>query len=139
VTINSDIIVNAAYAYYNNISDMFGSQVSNYIIGNEVKGIGCNVFYGCSITSVTVGNNVTSIRSRAFYNCSSLNTIHVKASTPPALRNDAFCIVSVAICYIPCGTKAVYEASDWAQYIGKFVEECELFNVDNIQINGIAL
>jgi hypothetical protein len=122
VTINSDIIVNAAYAYYNNISDMFGSQVSNYIIGNEVKGIGCNVFYGCSITSVTVGNNVTSIRSRAFYNCSSLNTIHVKASTPPALRNDAFCIVSVAICYIPCGTKSAYEASIWAQYMGEFVE-----------------
>ena len=73
VTINSDAIVNKSYSSSSNISDIFGSQVTKYIIGDMVKGIGNSAFYDCSsLTSVTIPNSVTSIGSFAFDGCSSL-------------------------------------------------------------------
>ena len=70
VTINSDAIVNKAYTYSSNLSNIFGSQVTKYIIGDNVKGIGCYAFCGCtSLTSINIPNSVTSIGNSAFYYC----------------------------------------------------------------------
>ena len=75
VTINSDAIVNKAYTDSDNLSDIFGSQVTKYIIGDNVKGIGEYAFYDCSsLTSVTIPNSVTSIGDYAFKGCSSLTS-----------------------------------------------------------------
>ena len=98
------------------------SSMTSIEIPNSVTSIGERAFYGCSgLTSITIPNSVTSIGNGAFRNCSSLDTIHIEAITPPTLGTDAF--TSSPICYIPCGTKAAYEASDWAQYVSEFVEE----------------
>ena len=73
VTINSNAIVSKDYSSYYKISDIFGSQVTEYIIGDDVKGIGKYAFEDCdSLTSVTIPNSVTSIGDWAFYNCSKL-------------------------------------------------------------------
>ena len=49
--------------------NIFGDQVQNYIIGNDVTTIGSGAFYGCSgLTSVTIPNSVTTIGASAFYN-----------------------------------------------------------------------
>ena len=62
VTINSDAIVNKTYSDFDNISYIFGSQVTEYIIGDDVKGIGDGAFYDCySLISVTIPNSVTII------------------------------------------------------------------------------
>ena len=80
VTINSDAIVNKNYSTASNISDKFGSQVTEYIIGDEVKGIGFFAFYGCpSLTSVTIPNSVTSIGENAFGACSSLTSVTINS------------------------------------------------------------
>ena len=99
------------------------SGCSNTIIPNSVTSIGNSAFYACSsLTSLTIPNSVTSIEKFAFYGCSALDTIHVEASLPPALGSRTFHGAPTSICYIPCGTKTAYEASDWAQYMGEFVE-----------------
>ena len=49
VTINSDAIVNKDYSSSANISHIFGSQVTKYIIGDKVKGIGEYAFTDCSL------------------------------------------------------------------------------------------
>ena len=78
VTINSDAIVNKAYTSYSNMSNIFGSQVTKYIIGDKVKGIGDYAFDGCSsLTSVTIGNSVTSIEKYSFSGCSSLTSVTI--------------------------------------------------------------
>ena len=81
VTINSDAIVNKAYTSSDNLSNIFGSQVTEYIIGDNVKGIGNNAFRGCSsLTSITIPNSVTSIGEYAFSGCSSLTSVTIPNS-----------------------------------------------------------
>ena len=98
VTINSGAIVNKDYSYDDNISHIFGSQVTEYIIGNKVKGIGNYAFYNCSsLTSVTIPNSVTSIGDNAFRDCKSLSNIVVdKNNTKYDSREDCNAIIETA-------------------------------------------
>ncbi len=81
VTINSNDIVGKAYSSSKNLKSIFGSQVTEYIIGNSVISIGDYAFRGCSgLTSVTIGNSVTSIGDYAFYGCSGLTSITIPDS-----------------------------------------------------------
>ena len=102
------------------------SSLTSVTIPNNVTSIGEVTFSGCSsLTSVTIPNSVTNIGELAFYRCSSLDTIHVEATTPPALADSTvFMYTPSPICVIPCGTLAAYEASDWASQVGGFVEDC---------------
>ena len=95
-------------------------------IPESVTSIGSSAFAGCtSLPSITIPNSVTSIGESAFTDCTSLTSITCNATTPPTLGSTVF-PSELTTAYIPCGTKSAYEASDWAQYVGEFVEEdCE--------------
>ena len=81
MTINSDAIVSKDYSNDYNIFDIFGSQVTEYIIGESVTSIGDYAFYYCSkLTSITIPNRVTSIGSSAFSGCSSLTSVTIHNS-----------------------------------------------------------
>ena len=68
VTLNSNDIVSTS-----RMSNIFGSQVEEYVIGDSVTSIGASAFSDCSsLTSVTIPNSVTSIGQHAFSGCSSL-------------------------------------------------------------------
>ena len=119
VTINSDAIVSEDYKSDDNISDIFGSQVTEYIIGNHVKGIGRSAFRDCSsLTSVTIGESVTSIGESAFSGCSSLTSITCKAATPPTIGGWTFNNVSTSIpVYVPCESIQSYrEHNQWGRF-----------------------
>ena len=76
VTINSDAIVGNDYTWMYNLSHIFGSQVTEYIIGESVTSIGNYAFYNCSsLISVTIPNSVTSIGKYAFEGCSAIDSI----------------------------------------------------------------
>ena len=115
-----------AGAYYNRKIELNNQEINDLIIPNSVTSIEDYAFYNCSsLASVTIPNSVTSIGEWAFSNCSSLDTIYVEASTPPAFGVEVFTNAPISTCYIPCLTTAAYEASDWAQYMGEFVEDYE--------------
>ena len=101
-------------------------SLTSITIPESVTSIEDWAFGGCtSLTSITIPNSVTSIGESAFSYCSSLTSITCEATTPPTLGSTVF-PSELTTAYIPCGTKAAYEASDWAQYVGEFVEEdCE--------------
>ena len=81
VTINSNAIMSKDYKYNASLKDIFGSQVLEYIIGDEVQSIGYRAFSGCSgLTSITIPNSVTSIGQYAFYVCSGLPSITIPNS-----------------------------------------------------------
>ena len=116
LTIPNSLTSIGDYAFYR------CSSLTSVTIPNSVTSIGEEAFNGCyRLTSVTIGNSVTSIGYSAFAGCRP-DTMIIKAPTPPSLYTDAF-TASIPICVIPCGTLAAYQASDWAQYVGEFVEE----------------
>ena len=113
------------------------SSLTSITIPNSVKSIGAYAFHTCSsLTSITIPNSVTSIGNEAFRYCSSLDTIFVEATTPPTLGYSVFSSTPTSICCIPCGTTAAYEASDWAQYIGAFVEDCDDYQITYTSTDG---
>ena len=102
----------------------------------SITSIGHIAFQNCySLTSITIPKNVRSIGTDAFFQCLSLNSIVVEAINPPSLEetNNHF---EIPNCYIPCGTTAAYEASDWAQYIGEFVEDCDGYQITYTSTDG---
>ena len=121
VTINSNAVVNKDHPHYSNISHIFGSQVTEYIIGDAVKGIGEYAFSdSSSLTSITIPNSVTSIGNWAFFNCSSLTSVTIPNSVTSigkyAFRNCSS-LTSVAI------PNSVTSIGGGAFYDCKFVKD----------------
>lgn len=81
VTLNSNSLVNRYHHDDSGFDDIFGPQVTEYIIGDGATNIGANAFNGCTgLTSVTIPNSVTSIGEGAFSNCSGLTSITIPNS-----------------------------------------------------------
>ena len=75
VTLNSNAIASANYSSKKNICNIFGSQVTEYILGEDVTEIGEYAFYGCkNMTSVSFSDNLNKINNNAFKGCESLKT-----------------------------------------------------------------
>ena len=81
VTINSNNLISKTYTSSNNFTTIFGSQVKEYILGDDIKSIGNYAFYNCSsLTSITIPNSVTSIGGYAFSGCSGLTSVTIPNS-----------------------------------------------------------
>lgn len=79
VTLNSDAIASKTYSSLSSLKNIFGADVKNYILGDNVTSIGDCAFYGCSDqTSITIPESVTSIGGAAFPKDASL---YVKSFT----------------------------------------------------------
>ena len=77
VSINSNPILSKSYSENSSLKNIFGFQVENYNIGNEVTGIGNYAFYGCTkLGTVFISNSVTSIGKYAFSSCNNLKNIY---------------------------------------------------------------
>ena len=77
--ITSLTINNSYLASSMDISDVFGSGVSECIIGDEVTDINSNLFSSCkNLKSITIGKNVKTIDKNAFFGCNSLEKVIIK-------------------------------------------------------------
>ena len=76
VTLNNITITSKTYTDKSNIANIFGTQVSEYIIGDDVTSIGVEAFSGCTgLTSITFPASLTRIGYHAFWNCNDLTTV----------------------------------------------------------------
>ena len=81
VEINYDAIVSKDYHTNPFINEIFGSQVKEYVLGEDVTRIGEFAFSDCpNLTKVQLSNGVTSIGTFAFYFCTNLAEINIPAS-----------------------------------------------------------
>ena len=87
-----------------------------------IASIGGYAFAGCpGLTSVTIPNTVTTINQNAFNGCTGLKTIECKATTPPALGDNAFTSYDATL-VVPSSSESAYKsAAGWSNF--KFKEE----------------
>ena len=84
VTLNSNSIVSKTYTSSSNLSAIFGSQVKEYVLGDNITAIGDYAFRDCSgLTSVTLGTGLLSIGNNAFRNTKPTKVIWL-TNTPPS-------------------------------------------------------
>ena len=127
VTINSNTIASKSYESSSTLARIFGSQVKEYVFGDEVGRIGSYACYNCTnITSVTIGNSVTSIGWSAFEGCSGLTSVTIGNSVT-SIGYDAFdgCIdlTSVTINSNSIASKSYERSSTLAGIFGSQVKE----------------
>ena len=155
VHLNSNQIVSKTYSSDSNIRSIFGGQVEEYILGEDVASIGDYTFYGGKIisvtipesvtsiggyafsgcrnlTSVTIPNGVTSIKRQAFYNCSGLTSVISNIRTPYAIGVNVFRGINTScVLYVRTGTKELYTAqSGWNQF-ADIIEMAQTIKADD--------
>ena len=110
VTIESNALVSANRTITTPLSTIFGSQVKNYILGEEVTGIGTCAFADCrSLRSIAISNSVTSIGNNAFYNCINLSSI-VISSNVTNIDSGAFNLCSGLTSIVVADGNTIYDS-----------------------------
>ena len=117
VTLNSNDIASKSYSSSSTLGSIFGGQVNEYVLGDDVTSIGSYAFYGRSgLTSVTIGNSVTSIGKYAFNGCTNLTTISI-GSNIQSIGERAFANIDKLnkfTCYagaVPTADRTTFENS----------------------------
>ena len=88
VVVNSNEIISQNRGESWGLKKVFGEQVEQYILGDEVQSIGNYAFSSSSsLTSITIPNSLKEIGEWAFYNCQKLNHIYL----PESLTNLGSC------------------------------------------------
>lgn len=99
VFLNSNAIVSENYTLITGLKTIFGSQVTKYVIGN----------------------NIVSIGDYAFINSSHLTNITIEATTPPTLNNvNAFNGTNNCPIYVHAASVTAYQtATNWSDYASR--------------------
>ena len=91
VTINNNTFASNSYSSSSTLANIFGSQVTEYIFGDNVQSIGQYACCNCSnLTDVSIGNGVTNIGVSAFSGCTGLNSVIIPKGVT-SIGQDAFC------------------------------------------------
>lgn len=137
VMLNSNTIASRLYCDHSSLSYLFGSQVTEYILGEDVTTIGEKAFEGCAnLISITFPNSLTSIGFSAFTGCD-LPEIISKIENPFIIYKDTFSdnTFSNAKLYVPKGTIDKYKSTEGWKLFANIIEG-EPSGIINKEIEG---
>ena len=75
-----------------------------------------------NLANITIPSSVTSIADCAFYECENLTSVSVGVNTPLVITENTFSNRANATLYVPAGSKATYEASDYWKEFKEIIE-----------------
>lgn len=77
-----------------------------------------------ALPTITLPASINSIGSAAFFNCTAMDSIVVKATTPPNVGMNAFRNVpDSCLLVVPCNTLEAYTEA-WGTYFERIIEDC---------------
>ncbi|MBO4250740.1 MAG: leucine-rich repeat domain-containing protein [Paludibacteraceae bacterium] len=121
IYLNSSSIVATDYKSSAGLVAIFGSQVKEYILGDDITRIGNHAFYDCiGLSKITIGANVEEIGNYAFENCKNIDVIIVNAKTAPTITKKTFKNMgnkAYVYIYVPEGRDRAYKRD---QFWGEF-------------------
>lgn len=124
VTINSNSILTANFDQSFSLEDYFGSQVAEYILGEEVTAIGDYAFNKCEgLKSVTIGSAVRTIGNYAFSDFPELKDFYCYATNVPIVSRNTFqdSYINYATLHVPNASIDAYKAAATWREFGKIV------------------
>lgn len=132
IMLNSNHILSAEYSNDKSLKDIFGTQVIQYKLGDEITAIGNYAFCGCiSLRNVIIGKNTTTIGECSFKGCTFIRSVEI----PSNVVNVGFGAFS------DCTYLNVVNISDlsaWCKISFGFTESSNpLFYAHNLYINNI--
>ena len=78
VTLNSNAAASKTYTTNSNLRHIFGEQVKEYVLGDDIRNIGDYAFYNCSsLTSLTMGKGIIGVGRDAFSGCNGLTKVNI--------------------------------------------------------------
>jgi len=90
IYLNSNTIVSNKRKSGASLNNVFGSQITDYFLGEDVTEIGEYAFYGCeNMKSITFSDNLQKIDNYAFGGCGGLKTL-VLTNNITEIGNNAF-------------------------------------------------
>ena len=142
VEINNNAIVSKDYNSTPFIKDIFGSQVEEFIVGEDVTSIGEFAFSECpNLTKVHLSNGVTTIGANAFYFSLNLAEINIPVSVT-SIDRSAF--AATRLTKVEINSNALvskdYDAhsslSECFGAVKEFVLGDEIMGIGNYAFNG---
>ena len=123
VELRSNAIASETYTSNSNIKNIFGEQVTEYVIGDNVASIGDYAFFDCPLTSVTLGRGITSIGNYAFANYPELKDFYCYAEYAPTISRNAFqnSYVDYVTLHVPEASLEDYKAAATWKSFGEIV------------------
>ena len=132
VEINNNAIVSKDYNTNPFIKEIFGSQVEEYILGEDVTSIGEQAFSDCpNLTKVHLSNGVTSIGAGAFYFCGNLAEINIPASMT-SIDQTAFTATRLTKVEINSNALVSKDYDSWSSLAKYFVDVEEFVLGDEV-------
>ena len=135
VTLNSEQLVNKDYSEEGTIpfKDIFGEQVIEYNVGDDVSRIGKEAFANhLQMESITIGKNVRSIGRNAFYYCRKLERLNMPSSIQE-IEVDAFTTGNVS------DTLYIDDLSAWCKIKFRNIRSNPMVNIDRVYVKGELL
>ena len=103
---------------------------SAIIIPEGTLGLGNMAFYSCQLPLVTLPASLRFIGENAFGGCPALDTVTLRATTPPALAYNSFQGVTGVVIAVPCGSGDHYQAAEYWNTM-TLVELCDTTGIED--------
>ena len=124
VVINSNEVVSREHEQYYALMSCFGSQVKEYVFGEDVKKIAYMAcFDNSELTTVTILGNVTCVEDSAFHKCTSITDFYCYAEQVPETGKDVFVDSNYknATLHVPAGSIDAYSSAEQWKDFGSIV------------------
>ena len=108
-----------------------GEELMDLVIPSGSQTVGEFTYQNClSFKTITIPKSVEVVYANAFNGCTNLESVTVKATTPPFLYDNSFSKWDRTL-YVPASTKSAYEAADGWKNFTEIVElEAQKFTLE---------